>query len=54
MKATTIAVSAAVAVICAAILVLLTDIELTVSRWWSCGPLATTSELQSNMCQQER
>ncbi|MEN9496458.1 MAG: hypothetical protein RLZZ516_741 [Cyanobacteriota bacterium] len=54
MKATTIAVSAAVAVICAAILVLLTDIEVTVTRWWSCGPLATTTEVQSRMCQQER
>ena len=50
MKATTIAVSAAVAVICAAILVLLTDIELSVTRWWSCGPLATSAEVRSRIC----
>lgn len=54
MKATTIAVSAAVALICAGILVLLTDIELTFTRWWSCGPMATPTELQSEMCRQKR
>ncbi|MEN9539981.1 MAG: hypothetical protein RLZZ459_72 [Cyanobacteriota bacterium] len=50
MKASTIAVSAAVTLICAAILVLLTDIELSVTRWWSCGPLATSAEVRSRIC----
>jgi len=43
-------VSAAVALICAAILVLFTDIELKLIRWINCGPLALHRERQSGVC----
>ena len=54
MKAPTLAVSAAVAVICAAILVLFTDIERSVMRWVSCGPIATPGEQATELCRRQR
>ena len=50
MKAPTLAVSAAVAAVCAGLLVLFTDIEVSVVRWVSCGPLASQGEAQSELC----
>ena len=50
MKASTLAVSAAVAVVCAALLVLFTDIDVSIVRWFSCGPLSTHREDQSELC----
>lgn len=37
-------VTAAVAGLCAVILVLFTDIELTLVRWVNCGPFATETQ----------
>ena len=37
-------VTAAVAALCAGILVLFTDIELSLVRWVNCGPLASEVE----------
>jgi hypothetical protein len=54
MKAPTLAVSAAVALICAAILVLFTDIELSVLRWINCGPFASHSEDRIALCRKSR
>lgn len=54
MKAPTLAVSAAVGLICAAILVLFTDIELSVLRWVNCGPLAGQAARGSEICQRHR
>ena len=54
MKAPTLAVSAAVALICAAILVLFTDIELSVLRWFNCGPFASQGARQSELCHKGR
>ncbi|MEY2645579.1 MAG: hypothetical protein RLZZ611_2228 [Cyanobacteriota bacterium] len=54
MKASTIAVSAAVTAICAGILVALTDLEVSMSRWWNCGPFATALEQQSRICSRQR
>jgi len=51
MKGSHLAVSAAVAAICAGILVLFTDIELSMVRWFSCGPLSTAREDRSELCQ---
>ena len=50
MKRSHLAVSAAVAVLCAVILVLFTDIELSVVRWFSCGPFSTHREDHSELC----
>ena len=44
-------VSAAVAALCAGILVLFTDLEISVVRWFSCGPLSTQAEERSELCQ---
>jgi hypothetical protein len=54
MKAPTLAVSAAVALICAAILVLFTDIELSVLRWVNCGPFASQAEDRIALCRKSR
>jgi hypothetical protein len=54
MKAPTLAVSAAVALICAAILVLFTDIELSVLRWINCGPFASQGEDRIALCRKSR
>ena len=53
MKAPTLAVSAAVAAVCAGLLVLFTDIEVSMVRWFSCGPLATQGEDHSELCQRK-
>ena len=50
MKAPTLAVSAAVAAICAGLLVLFTDVEVSVVRWFSCGPFASHAEDHSQLC----
>ena len=46
-------VSAAVAALCAGILVLFTDLELSVVRWFSCGPFSTPGEEQSEVCKRK-
>ncbi|CAK6691126.1 hypothetical protein IFHNHDMJ_00955 [Synechococcus sp. CBW1107] len=43
-------ISGAVAVLCGAILVLFTDIEVRTVRWFSCGPLSTSGEKSSEVC----
>lgn len=43
-------VSGAVAAVCATILVLFTDIEVSVVRWVNCGPLAGAHERSSEVC----
>lgn len=50
MSRRTLVVSAAVAAICASLLVLLTDIELGMVRWVSCGPLRAGGERNSELC----
>jgi hypothetical protein len=53
MKGSHIAISAAVAAVCAGILVVFTDIEVSMVRWFSCGPLSTQSEERSELCQRK-
>lgn len=43
-------VSAVVAGLCAAILVLFTDIELSAVKWINCGPLNAGREHRSEAC----
>ena len=43
-------VSAAVALICTAILVLFTDIDLKLIRWVNCGPVALQRDRHSGVC----
>jgi hypothetical protein len=43
-------VTAVVLLICACILVLFTDVETHVRRWWNCGPAATPAERASDLC----
>jgi hypothetical protein len=43
-------VTGAVAVVCAAILVLFTDIETSFTRWVNCGPIASGGERRSEVC----
>lgn len=43
-------VGGAVALACAAILVLFTDIEVKVVEWANCGPLAAGQERDSRVC----
>ena len=43
-------VSGVVALVCAGVLVLFTNIEVQVIRWLNCGPLATESEQTSTIC----
>lgn len=45
-------VSGAVAITCAGILVLFTDIEVDMLRWVNCSALAVTSDRQSVFCRQ--
>ena len=40
----------AVVLLCGGILVLFTDIEVNMVRWFNCGPLATQGEQQSEVC----
>ena len=44
-------VSTAVAALCAGILVLFTDLEVSVVRWFSCGPLSTAAEERTSLCE---
>jgi hypothetical protein len=43
-------VTAAVAVVCTAILVLFTDIEPRFTRWVNCGPIGSPGERHSEVC----
>ena len=43
-------VAVAVSLLCAGILVLFTDVEVGLVRWINCGPIATESEQNSEMC----
>ncbi len=40
----------AVALLCAGILVLFTDVEIGLVRWFNCGAIATESEKNSEIC----
>jgi hypothetical protein len=53
MRASTIAISAAVAALCAGLLVLFTDIEVSMVRWINCGPLSTQQEDSSELCKRK-
>ena len=46
-------VSAAMAALCAGILVLFTDLEVSVVRWFSCGPLSSAGEQRSTLCERK-
>lgn len=54
LKPSTLAVSAAVAAVCAGLLVLFTDIEMSLVRWVNCGPFASQSEDRSESCKPGR
>ena len=43
-------VSLAVALLCGGVLVLFTDIEVQMVRWFNCGPLSTEAEQNSDVC----
>ena len=43
-------VSGVVALVCAGVLVLFTNIEVQVIRWLNCGPLANEKEQTSTVC----
>ena len=43
-------VGGAVALLCAGILVLFTDVEVKMVRWASCGPLSNLREQDSRLC----
>jgi hypothetical protein len=53
MKGSNVVISAAVAALCAGILVLFTDIEVSMVRWFSCGPFSTAGEEQSEVCKRK-
>ena len=40
----------AVALLCGGILVLFTDVEVLLVRWFNCGPIATQGERDSDVC----
>ena len=40
----------AVVLLCGGILVLFTDVEVKLVRWFNCGPIATIGEQDSNVC----
>lgn len=44
------AISLVVLVLCGAILVLFTDLEVSLVRWINCGPWSTQSEDRSDVC----
>ncbi len=50
MKRGQVLVGGMVALLCAAILVLFTDIEISLFRWVNCGPLSSPDERQSEVC----
>ena len=41
----------AVILLCGGVLVLFTDVEISLVRWFNCGPLATQEEVNSSVCQ---
>ncbi|MCP9916830.1 hypothetical protein [Cyanobium sp. ATX 6F1] len=51
MSKTHLLVTGALFALCAGILVLFTDIEVGVYRWFSCGPLAAANEQRSKVCE---
>jgi hypothetical protein len=53
MKGSTALISAAVAALCAGILVLFTDVEVSMVRWFSCGPFSTHGEEHSELCKRK-
>ena len=46
-------VSGVLVVLCGGILVLFTDIEVSMVRWFSCGPFSTQGEERSELCQRK-
>lgn len=50
MRQRDLLVGGAVAVVCATILVLFTDIEVKFVNWVNCGPLGGQQERQSEIC----
>ena len=40
----------AVVLLCGGILVLFTDVEVQLVRWFNCGPVATQGERDSEVC----
>lgn len=50
MNKTHLLVGGAVALVCAGILVLFTDIEVKVVEWVNCGPLALQRDRDSGVC----
>ena len=53
MKGSNVVITAAVAALCAGILVLFTDIEVSMVRWFSCGPFSTQGEERSEVCKRK-
>jgi hypothetical protein len=53
MKTSNLLIRGAIAVLCALILVVFTDIEVSMVRWFSCGPFSTASEQQSEVCKRK-
>jgi hypothetical protein len=53
MKGSNVVITAAVAALCAGILVLFTDIEVSMVRWFSCGPFSTPGEERSEVCKRK-
>lgn len=47
-------ISLMVLLVCGAILVLFTDVELSLVRWINCGPWAAQADRQSEICRQRR
>ena len=43
--------SVAVVLLCGGILVLFTDVEVQLVRWFNCGPIATLGEEDSKVCE---
>jgi hypothetical protein len=50
MNKTHLFVGGAVALLCAGILVVFTDIEVKVIEWVNCGPLAVRQDRDSRIC----
>ena len=50
MSRTHLLISGAVALVCAGILVALTDVEVDVVRWLSCQTIARKAEHGTNLC----
>jgi len=40
----------AVVLLCGGIFVLFTDVEVSLVRWFNCGPFSTQAEDNSNIC----